>query len=117
MANGQQFAQRTTFGIPTSVTSAKGTVKAIFTNQAIIAVMAASILSPFVVPIISKYVNELPFVKDHPSVASFIPALILFGIAKGMTSVYLSGAIIGVAGTFLLAGLMPAIEPLIAKVK
>jgi len=117
MANGQQFQAKTTFGIPTSVTSAKGTVKAIFANQAIIAVMAASILSPFVVPIISKYVNELPFVKDHPSVASFIPALILFGIAKGMKSVYLSGAVIGIAGTFLLAGLMPAIEPLIAKVK
>tara|TARA_R110002020_G_scaffold319575_1_gene535454 strand:+ start:15 stop:347 length:333 start_codon:yes stop_codon:yes gene_type:complete len=87
-------------------------------NQAIIAVLSASILAPMIAPPINNAVKNIPFVRDHQSLSSFVPAIALFGIAKKFTTnSLLSALIIGVAGSFVLTGIMPYVSPLLSRVR
>jgi len=95
-----------------------GTGKEIFKNEAIIAVLASSILSPFLVPKITELVSNLPpVISGHASIAAAIPAILLFRIAAGISNPMLRAAIIGVSGSFVLTAVMPIITPLIARVR
>ena len=55
-------------GYPTGVAK---NAKAVLKNEAIIAVLSASIVAPFVVPQINKMLDSVPILKDHKSIASF----------------------------------------------
>ena len=95
-----------------------GTGKEIFKNEAIIAVLASSILSPFLVPKITELVSNLPpMISGHASIAAAIPAILLFRIAAGIGNPMLRAAIIGVSGSFVLTAVMPVITPLISRVR
>jgi hypothetical protein len=95
-----------------------GTGKEIFKNEAIIAVLASSILSPFLVPKITELVSNLPpMISGHASIAAAIPAILLFRIAAGIGNPMLRAAIIGVSGSFVLTAVMPIITPLISRVR
>tara|TARA_R100000306_G_C4262828_1_gene86181 strand:+ start:103 stop:432 length:330 start_codon:yes stop_codon:yes gene_type:complete len=95
-----------------------GTGKDIFKNEAIIAVLASSLLSPILVPKITELVNRLPpMISSHASIAAAIPAILLFRIAAGVKSPILRAAIIGVSGSFVLTAIMPIVSPLIARVR
>jgi len=87
------------------------TVSNIFQNEAIIAVLAASILSPLLVPKITELVSNLPpMISGHASLAAAIPAILIFRLAASMTNTYLRGALIGVAGSFVLTAILPVIS-------
>lgn len=93
-------------------------VQQIANNQAIIAVLSASILSPLIAPSINNAVQQIPFVSDHQSLSSFVPAIALFALSKKITTNPLfSALIIGVAGSFVLTGIMPYVAPLLTRVK
>ena len=109
MANGQTMAGAAKTPVKT--------ISAMLNNEAVIAVASASILAPIVVPTINNYVNTLPVLKDHKSLSTFFVAILLFGLAQGTKQKKLSALIIGIAGTFLITGLMPIISPLISRVK
>jgi len=95
-----------------------GTGKAIFKNEAIIAVLSASILSPFLVPKITELVSNLPpVISGHASLAAAIPAVVLFRIAAGITNPLFRAMLIGVSGSFVLTAVMPIITPLISRVR
>ena len=95
-----------------------GTGKEIFKNEAIIAVLSASILSPFLVPKITELVANLPpVISGHASLAAAIPAILLFRIAAGIGNPLLRAMLIGVSGSFVLTAVMPIVTPLISRVR
>jgi len=69
-------------GIPANLLKLNplGTGKQIIGNEAILAVLASSILSPILVPTITNYINKLPYVASHVTIAAAIPAILLFRI-------------------------------------
>ena len=92
-----------------------GKSKNVLTNPAIVAVMSASIVAPFVVPKINSLMDTVPILRDHKSIASFISALVIFGIAKGFKSPVQQAVVIGVAGAFVLSALLPLYSSLTTR--
>ena len=99
-------------------TSVPKTVSNIFRNEAIIAVLSASILSPILVPKITEIVSNLPpMISGHASLAAAIPAILIFRLAAGISNSYLRGALIGVAGSFVLTAILPAVTVFNSRVR
>ena len=94
-----------------------GTSKQIIGNEAILAVLSSSILSPILVPTITNYINKLPYVASHVTIAAAITAILLFRIGISMQNRTIGALILGVAGSFVLTAIMPIVSPLIAKVR
>ena len=93
------------------------TGKQIIGNEAILAVLSSSILSPLLVPTITSHINSLPFFAGHVTTAAAIPAILLFRIGISMKHRTLGALILGVAGSFVLTATLPFIAPLMARVK
>ena len=98
-----------------SVASTVSKSKGVLQNEAIIAVMSASIVAPFVVPKINSLMDTVPILRDHKSIASFISALVIFGIAKGFKSPVQQAVVIGIAGAFVLSALLPLYSSLTTR--
>jgi len=90
------------------VTKVATKVKSVVLDQAIIAVMSASLIAPYFVPRINNVLDSVPILRDHKSISSLIAGMIIFGIAKGvkMPSV-LAAVIIGISGAFILTAILP----------
>jgi len=90
------------------VTSVAKNIKGVVFDEAIIAVMSASLIAPFFVPRINNVLDSVPILRDHKSLASLIAGMITFGIAKGvkMPSI-LKAVIIGIAGAWILTAVLP----------
>ena len=93
------------------------TAKAAIKNEAILAVLSSSILSPMLVPTITSYVQELPYVSSHVTIAAAVPAIILFRIGISMKNRTLGALVLGVAGSFVLTAVLPFVTPLLSKVR
>ena len=63
-----------------SVAKVTSDSKAVLKNEAIIAVMSASIVAPFVVPKINSLMDTVPILRDHKSIAAFVS-----GYGSGVT--------------------------------
>ena len=89
----------------------------ILRNEAIIAVLSASIVAPYIVPKINSLLESIPILKDHASIAAFVTGLAIFSIAGTVAarSMYLRAIIIGVAGAFILSALLPIYSSLTSK--
>ena len=90
------------------VTSVPRKISAVVFDEAIIAVMSASLIAPFFVPRINNVLDSVPLLRDHKSLSSLVAGMVVFGIAKGvrMPSI-LKAVIIGVAGAFILTAVLP----------
>jgi len=90
------------------VKSVAQNIKGVVFDEAIIAVMSASLIAPFFVPRINNVLDSVPILRDHKSLASLIAGMITFGIAKGvrMPSI-LKAVIIGIAGAWILTAVLP----------
>ena len=90
------------------VKSVAQNIKGVVFDEAIIAVMSASLIAPFFVPRINNVLDSVPILRDHKSLASLVAGMIVFGIAKGikMPSV-LKAVVIGIAGAFILTAVLP----------
>ena len=91
--------------------------KGVLQNEAIIAVMSASIVSPFIIPKINLMMESVPILKDHKSIAEFIAGMAIFSIAG---TLFPRNAIpraigIGVAGAFILSAFLPLYYNITAK--
>ena len=93
------------------------TGKQVLGNEAILAVLASSILSPMLVPTITSYINRLPYVATHVTIAAAIPAIILFKIGINMKNRTIGALILGVAGSFVLTAVLPFVSPILGRVK
>ena len=84
------------------------TTKSVVLDQAIIAVMSASLIAPYFFPRINNVLDSIPILRDHKSLSSLFAGMIIFGIAKGvqMPSV-IAAVIIGVSGAFILTAILP----------
>ena len=90
------------------VTSLAKNIKGVVFDEAIIAVMSASLIAPFFVPRINNVLDSVPILRDHKSLASMIAGLVVFGIAGSVKGIpLLKGVIIGVAGAFILTAVLP----------
>ena len=89
--------------------------KAVLKNEAIIAVLSASIVAPFVVPQINKMLDSVPILKDHKSIASFASGMVIFGIAPMFNIPVVRAIVIGVAGAFILSALLPLYSQLTTR--
>jgi len=99
-------------------TSIPQTVSNIFRNEAIIAVLSASLLSPILVPKITEAVSNLPpLISGHASIAAAIPAILLFRLSLSMKAGILRGAVIGIAGSFVLTAILPVVSPIMSRVR
>ena len=90
------------------VTNVAKNVKGVVFDEAIIAVMSASLIAPFFVPRINNVMDSVPVMREHNSLSSLIAGMVVFGIAKGvrMPSI-LKAVVIGVAGAFILTAVLP----------
>ena len=90
------------------VKSVAQNIKGVVFDEAIIAVMSASLIAPFFVPRINNVLDSVPVLRDHKSLASLVAGMVVFGIAKGvrMPSV-LKEVVIGIAGAFILTAVLP----------
>ena len=90
------------------VTNVAKNIKGVVFDEAIIAVMSASLIAPFFVPRINNVLDSVPILRDHKSLASLIASMVTFGIAKGvrMPSV-LKAVVIGIAGAWILTAVLP----------
>jgi len=90
------------------VTNVAKNVKGVVFDEAIIAVMSASLIAPFFVPRINNVMDSVPVMREHKSLSSLIAGMVVFGIAKGvrMPSI-LKAVVIGVAGAFILTAVLP----------
>jgi len=98
-----------------SVAKVTSDSKAVLKNEAIIAVLSASIVSPFVVPKINSLMDTVPILRDHKSIAAFVSGLVIFGIAKGFKKPMIRAVVIGVAGAFVLSALLPVYSSLTTR--
>ena len=90
------------------VKSVAQNIKGVVFDEAIIAVMSASLIAPFFVPRINNVLDSVPILRDHKSLASMIAGLIVFGVAGSLKGIpLLKGVIIGIAGAFLLTAVLP----------
>ena len=100
-----------------SIGGAPKTAKAALGNEAILAVLSSSILSPMLVPTITSYINRLPYVATHVTIAAAIPAIILFRLGISMKNRTVGALILGVAGSFVLSAVLPFVSPILNRVK
>ena len=98
-----------------SVAKVTSESKSILKNEAIIAVLSASIVAPFVVPKINSLMDTVPILRDHKSIASFVSGLVIFGIASKVSQPLLRAVVIGVAGAFVLSALLPIYSSLTTR--
>ena len=91
--------------------------KNILKNEAILAVLSASIVAPFVIPKINELLDSVEITKSHKSITSFIAGLAIFSVAGaiGGRNVYVRAMVIGVAGAFILSSLLPIYSSLTSK--
>ena len=94
--------------VSATITKYAKVTQSVVLDQAIIAVMSASLIAPYFVPRINNVLDSIPLLRDHKSLSSLIAGIIIFGIAKGvkMPSV-LAAVIIGVSGAFILTAILP----------
>ena len=94
--------------VSATITKYAKVTKSVVLDQAIIAVMSASLIAPYLVPRLNNVLDSIPLRSDHKSLSSLIAGIIIFGIAKGvrMPSV-LAAVIIGVSGAFILTAILP----------
>ena len=94
--------------MPEITTNVAKNLKGIFFDEAIIAVLSASLIAPFFVPRINNVLDSVPILRDHKSLASLVAGMVVFGIAKGVTMPsILKAVVIGVAGAFVLTAVLP----------
>jgi hypothetical protein len=98
-----------------SLAKATSDSKAVLKNEAIIAVLSASIVAPFIVPKINSLMDTVPILRDHKSIAAFVSGLVIFGIAKGFKKPMIRAVVIGVAGAFVLSALLPVYSSLTTR--
>ena len=101
------YRQKLRFLIMQSVQGLGKRVTGVFLDPAIIAVMSASLISPFFVPRINNVLDSVPILRDHKSLASLIAGIVVFGVAKIPKNTIISAVIVGVAGAFLLSAVLP----------
>jgi len=105
-------------GVPL-VSDATKQTKTIFKNEAVIAVLSASIVSPFIVPRVNSLMDTVPILRDHKSLASFVAGLAVFSIAMSFrqtgTPSMLRAVILGVAGAFILSSILPLYSSLTTR--
>ena len=95
--------------------STKAKATAVLKNEAIIAVLSASIVAPFVVPKINSLMDTVPILRDHKSIAAFVSGMVIFGIASKVKSSVPRAVVIGVAGAFVLSALLPIYSQLTTR--
>ena len=90
------------------VTKVASNLKGVIFDEAIIAVLSASLIAPFFVPRINNVLDSVPILREHKSLASLVAGMVVFGIARGvrMPSI-LKAVVIGVAGAFILTAVLP----------
>ena len=99
-------------GYPAQVAKAS---KGVLKNEAIIAVLSASIVAPFIVPKINSLLDSVPVLKDHKSLASFASGMVIFSISPMFKMPVLRAVVIGVAGAFILSALLPLYSQLTTR--
>ena len=94
--------------VAATITKFAKTTKSVVLDQAIIAVMSASLIAPYFVPRINNVLDSVPILREHKSLSSLVAGMVVFGISKGikMPSI-LKALIIGVAGAFILTAVLP----------
>ena len=91
-----------------AATKMASSIKGVVFDEAIIAVMSASLIAPFFVPRINNVLDSVPVLRDHKSLASLVAGMVVFGVAKGVTMPsILKAVVIGVAGAFILTAVLP----------
>ncbi len=100
--------------IPVLNSTAKAS-KSILKNEAIIAVLSASIVAPLVVPKVNSLMDTVPVLRDHKSIAAFVSGLVIFGLAASFKQPMIRAIVIGVAGAFVLTALLPVYSSLTTR--
>ena len=79
----------------------------IFADPAIIAVLSASLISPFIVPHINALIEQTPL-KAHKSIGAFVMGVIIFAfVAPIAGNVIIKSIILGIAGGVVLTSVLP----------
>ena len=65
------------FALTQLVTNVAKNVKGVVFDEAIIAVMSASLIAPFFVPRINNVMDSVPVMRDHKSLSSLVAGMVV----------------------------------------
>jgi len=86
------------------------TVISVLTSPEVIAVGSAALLAPFLQPFIEEQIQNLPFARDHVTIAMIVISIIILLIATKMKTGVLRGIVIGVAGANFFIAIVPLVQ-------
>lgn len=81
----------------------------------VVAVASALFIVPLVQPTIENYIDKIPFLTDHATIAFVVVGIVFFIIAIKMKSGIFRAIIIGAGGSFFLLGVIPQIRKVIGR--
>ena len=87
----------------------------VLTSPEVIAVGSAAILAPFLQPFIEEQIRNIPFARDHITIAMILISIIILLIATKMKSGVLRGIVIGVAGANFFIAIVPFVQTQIGR--
>lgn len=99
-----------------SIGKATASLGQLVKSPEVIAIASASLLTPFLQPMIDGLIAKIPFLRDHRTVALIVIAVIVFMIAaKAKAGGVIRAIIIGVAGSMFLLAVIPVVQQVVRK--
>ena len=91
-------------------------IKQALLDPEVISVISASLFAPMVIPQINKVLDQIPFLRDHISLASLLAGVVLFGFVSSMKipSIFKS-VLIGICGAFILTAVLPVYDQITTR--
>ena len=92
-----------------------GSISKAITSPEIVAIISASVLAPVIQPFVTDFINKIPIARDHVTIALIIISIVVLLIAVKMKSGVFRAIIIGIAGSFLVIGAIPAVQQVLRR--
>lgn len=87
-----------------------GSIQKVLFSPEVIAIGSAAIIAPLIEPHINRFINQIPFFKNHGTLALIIFSIIILLIASKIKGGAVRGIVIGIAGANFFIAIIPAIR-------
>ena len=85
-------------------------------DPSVIAVISATLFAPMVIPHINRMIDQIPFLRDHVSLASVIAGVGMFGIVTSLKiPAMLKAVLVGISGSFILTAVLPVYDQITTR--
>ena len=81
----------------------------------VVAVASSVFITPLIQPFINRFIQRIPFLRNHATVALVLVGLVIFLIASRIKSGLLRAVAIGVAGSLFILGIAPVVNQFVRR--